>query len=652
MPLLSTFGAASTRSFGGIGAAAAGAGLDVDEVFSTYLYEGNGSTGQSIVNGIDLSGEGGLVWAKSRESTSNHSWYDTARGAQKALFSNSTGAEQSDASGGATKGLYQFNNNGFTVGDDWAAAINLNNDDMAAWTFRKAPNFFDIVTYSGNNSNRTISHNLGSVPGMIIIKRLNNNNPWIIYHRSTGNTGFQSFDFNGFATVSNAFNNTSPTSSNFALGTRDDVNQSGGNYIAYLFAHNDGDGGFGPSGDQDIIKCGSFTPPSSGEAEVNLGFEPQFIITLDTTGGDNWRMYDVMRDWGVNNRQLLNPNQSAAESSLSNTGGYELKPTATGFIHEGHSASDKHIYMAIRRGPLAEPTSATDVFTPVLGDGSGTPSIKTSNHVTDFGIAINKTGGGSVVGTRLLGTKQLQTHSSNAESTNSYFNWDFMNGWHTWTGLNTNYISWNWKRAPSYFDVCCYKGTGSAQTVSHNLGVVPEMIWIKRRDSTRDWATGFGSLGWTKRGPALNSTEIAYTVSTWWNDTAPTSSVFTVGSSATTNGSGGHYIAYLFASLDGVSKVGSYTGTGTAGLNVDCGFSNGARFVLIKKATGTASYWAVFDSERGIVSGNDPFLRLNDTTAETTSIDAIDPYSAGFTVATDFSFLNNSGDTYIFYAIA
>jgi hypothetical protein len=127
--------------------------------------------------------------------------------------------------------------------------------------------------------------------------------------------------------------------------------------------------------------------------------------------------------------------------------------------------------------------------------------------------------------------------------------------------------------------------------------------------------------------------------------------VFSVSGGAT-NDSAYDFIAFLFATVAGVSKVGSYTGTGTAGLNVDCGFSNGARFILIKRATGTASYWAVFDSVRGIVSGNDPFLRLNDTNAETTSIDAIDPYSAGFTVATDFSFLNNSGDTYVFYAIA
>jgi hypothetical protein len=652
MPLLSTFGAASARSFGGIGAAAAGAGLDVDEVFSTFLYEGNGSTGQSIVNGIDLSNEGGLVWAKSRESSSSHSWYDTARGAQKPLFSNTTNAEGNDSSGGGTKGLYQFNNNGFTVGDDWAAAINLNNDDMVAWTFRKAPNFFDIVTYSGNDSNRTISHNLGSVPGMIIIKRLNNNNPWIIYHRSTGNTGFQSFDFNGFATVSNAFNNTSPTSSNFALGSRDDVNQSGGNYIAYLFAHNDGDGGFGPSGDQDIIKCGSFTPPSSGEVEVNLGFEPQFIITYDTTGGDNWRMYDVMRDWGLSNRQLLNPNVSAAESSLSNTGGYELKPTATGFIHEGHSASDKHIYMALRRGPLAEPENATKVFS-IDTLGTSAPYFD-SNHIVDMGL-VKQTGAASswFVYTRLVGEKNFYTDFTAAENNASEAGFDFMNGHikSNWGG--TNSYSWMWKRAPGYFDVVAYSGNYTARTINHNLGAAPEMIWVKSRTNTRPWIVYHSATG-NDRFTILNATDAkSSSGETVWNQTTPTSSVFSIGAQNAVNENSQDFIAYLFATVAGISKVGSYTGTGAGNnQNIDCGFSSGARFVFIKR-TDTTGSWYVFDSARGINAGAvDPYLQLNTTDAQASNF-SIEPLSSGFTIVQDGpTELNISGSTYIFYAIA
>ena len=112
MPLLSTFGAASARSFGGIGAVAAGAGLDIDEAFSTYLYDGTGSA-QTITNNIDLSGEGGLVWFKRRDSSGSNNLEDTVRGAGKNLVSDSTAAED-DQSG--SFGISAFNSNGFTAG--------------------------------------------------------------------------------------------------------------------------------------------------------------------------------------------------------------------------------------------------------------------------------------------------------------------------------------------------------------------------------------------------------------------------------------------------------------------------------------------------------------------------------------------------------
>jgi hypothetical protein len=117
------------------------------------------------------------------------------------------------------------------------------------------------------------------------------------------------------------------------------------------------------------------------------------------------------------------------------------------------------------------------------------------------------------------------------------------------------------------------------------------------------------------------------------------------------NDSSATYIAYLFATLAGVSKVGSYTGTG-ADLNVDCGFSAGARFILIKRTDSTGD-WYVWDSARGIVAGNDPYLLLNSLAAEVTSTDYIDPLSSGFTVTSSApAALNASGGTYIFLAIA
>ena len=144
----------------------------------------------------------------------------------------------------------------------------------------------------------------------------------------------------------------------------------------------------------------------------------------------------------------------------------------------------------------------------------------------------------------------------------------------------------------------------------------------------------------------INTTVAAETNgSALWNSTAPTASVFTVGSAGDVNSSSHTYIAYLFATVAGVSKVGSFTATGSD-VNVDCGFTNGAKFVLIKR-TNTADDWFIF---RDIASGNDKRLKLNTTDAEATGSDNIDPLSSGFTMTSGI--LGDSGNEFIFYAIA
>jgi len=134
-----------------------------DDLFSIDLWEGNG-TARSITNGINLSGSGGLVWFKMRSSGFGPRFIDTERGVTKKLESTNNAAEGTEA-----QGLTAFNSNGFTIGT--ADNYNLNNADLCAWTFRKQPKFFDVVTWTGDGtSNRTISHNLEQTPGMIIAK--------------------------------------------------------------------------------------------------------------------------------------------------------------------------------------------------------------------------------------------------------------------------------------------------------------------------------------------------------------------------------------------------------------------------------------------------------------------------------------------------
>ena len=620
---------------------AGGAGLDVDEVFSTYLYDGNSST-QTITNGIDLSGEGGLVWTKTRNESAYQHWlFDTERGATKRLFSALDSAEAT-----ISNGLTSFNSNGFTVG---AYSGNETNDDIVSWTFRKAPKWFDIVTYTGNTvggSAQTISHGLGSNVGMIIVKRYSTADNWVVWHRYNANAvGFLNLT-NQFSTTNASSFISSVSSTSFTVG--ESLNTNGESFVAYLFAHNDGDGDFGPNGDQDIIKCGSYTGTGS-EVDINLGFEPQWILTRRADDPDDWYMVDTMRGIVTSGNDVyLRANLSSAEG----TGVDIFDVTSTGFktkVSARHTSGGTYIYMAIRRGPLAAPESATDVFDVDIN----TQAINSSNapprtpFPVDMGIYKARDASGTAwpIFARLQGANYLQTQATDVEGS-GYTTWDQMDGWGISTASwesSANYVFYNWKRAPSYFDVVAYSGTGSATTVAHNLGVAPEMMWIKRRSAAENWAVYHSALG-NNKVILLQSNGAAYSDSAF-NNTTPTNSVFSVSNATETNASGSTYIAYLFATVAGVSKVGSFSHTNGSATNVDCGFSNGARFIIIKR-TDSTSDWRVFDSERGIVAGNDNYLLLNDTDAEAV-YDFVDPLSSGFTVASNY----DTGD-YIFYAIA
>ena len=642
----------STKLLQAAAGSAGGAGLDVDEVFSTFLYTGNGTAGRTITNNIDISTEGGLIWTKARSSTYNHTLGDTANGVNKYLYSNTT------ADVDTSSAYYSaFNTNGYVIGDAAqgfnANELNANSVDYVSWTFRKQPKFFDVVTYTGNgNANRTVSHNLNATVGAIFIKCTSHTGNWSVWHRGVTSPNSSWWLNYGLLSSTNAFNywgdNTGlysePTSTSFVLGSgTNDLNASERTYVAYLFAHNNDDGEFGPSGDQDIIKCGSYTTDSSGVATVDLGFEPQWIMYKTTGVTGSWVIVDVMRGivTGGNDSYLL-ANSSNAEVSTNEF----LEVNASGFKYDFSSHTNRdHIYMAIRRGPLAAPEDATKVFNVNANTVSGVEPV--SGFVTDFAIANYASSTTAwYLTTRLQGNQFLSSNATDAEATINHTAWDRMDG--AYNANMTGYQIWHWKRAPSYFDVVAYSGTGSARTVAHNLGVVPEMIWIKCRSNIDNWAVFHKDIGATKV-IFLNSNIAAATLSTRFNDTAPTSSVFTVGTDAEVNGSGRTYIAYLFATVAGVSKVGSYTGDGTAGKVIDCGFSSGARFVLIKESSDTGG-WFVYDTTRGIVAGNDPYLHLDSTNAENTSTDSIDPNSSGFAV--NYSNTNANGQTYIFYAIA
>ena len=638
-------------------AGAGGAGLDVDDVFSTFLYKGNNST-QTITNNIDLSGEGGLVWIKNRSTSSNHSLFDSESGATggKKLRTNLTSGIQTFNG----SNVFTTSSTGFALNNDASNDMNDSTYDYVSWSFRKAPKFFDIVTYTGNGTaGKTVAHNLGSVPGMIIFKKTSADENWAVYHRGANggndpedyrlelNENFAQSNRDGF------LYDTAPTATHFTVGDGALSNTNGATYVAYLFAHNNNDGGFGPDSDQDIIKCGTYTGNGVDDGPtINLGFEPQFFMFKKTSGTGNWFVYDVMRGFTDNSGPYLVWNDSAAEATSN-----RLNPTSTGVkIHDSNDSWNESgatfIYMAIRRGPLAVPEDATKVFS-VNTSGTGDSPTNAWNIGFNADFNINtKTDGSATYLINRLTNGYLHGHDAANEVTGSSAKWftsqsNILDLNTSWWGVGSNVISYSWKRAPGYFDMVAYTGTGSARTVSHNLGVVPEMMWVKCRSAATNWGVYTGD----NTDYMILSTDSASADNAgFWNDTSPTSSVFTLGSENDVNKVDRTYIAHLFATVAGVSKVGSYSGNGGT-QNIDCGFSSGARFVLIKRTDTSGEGWKVHDSIRGIVAGNDPFIELNTTNAQNSSFDLVDPYSGGFAV-NNYSGWNASGGTYLFYAVA
>jgi hypothetical protein len=387
------------------------------------------------------------------------------------------------------------------------------------------------------------------------------------------------------------------------------------------------------------------------------------MIKNVTTGATDWYIADIMRGMALTGIQpLLAPNLSDAETGFSGT---YFTPTATGMkVQYGSgtaicSAGNTYIYIAIRRGPMKTPTVGTSVFSPQAYTGTGAArTIDTSQTFLDSYIVRRLPGSGDNTNWlgRLTGSNALQTNADNAEGSIGSINWASQDLAFTGANYNTNnsaqnYVAWTFQRAPSFFDEVCYTGTGSATTQTHNLGVVPEMMIVKKRSAAgTDWNVYSSALGATQTF-YLNQPDAAVTSSGAWNNTTPTSSVFTVGTSGTVNASGATYVAYLFATVAGVSKVGSYTGTGAA-QTINCGFTTGARFVLIKRTDSTGD-WNVWDSARGIIPANDPYLALNSTAAEVTGTDYVDTTNVGFDItSTAPAEINANGGTFIFLAIA
>ena len=638
----------------------------IEDVFSTYLYNGNGST-QTITNGIDLSGKGGMTWVKSRSAATNNFLFDTSRGALNEINSNNTEAQASLAAS-----LTAFNANGFSLGA--AAGINVNAATYASWTFRKQPKFFDVVTYTGNGSGvtKTISHNLGSAPACIFVKKTNTSQDWLGFHKNTSQPHNKYLILNSTVAEQNydniwGENGYLPTTTEFKVSGY--ANDSGATYVAYLFAHNAG--GFGATGTDNVISCGSYNGTGSSTVSVSLGYEPQWVLikkfsgSTFTDGSASWCIFDNMRGIPTGGSDAcLYANLSGAEDSEGTANfinvtatGFEVPPTG----NLTNQASCSYIYIAIRR-PNKPPTAGTQVYNAIARTGTGAAATVTGvGFAPDASIIQTRSVayGGRFLDRLRNSMNDLYTTGAEESIANSISAWG-MDGITVGLDSATNgsgitLINHFFKRAAGFFDVVCYTAAGTTYnplTLNHNLGVAPELYIVKPRTANNSysyWIVGSPLLGNTYN--LVLHTTGAKVNNNFFTATAPTSTQFTV--QWEMNTSGNTYVTYLFATLAGVSKVGSYTGNGSS-QTINCGFTTGARFVLIKRTDdGSTGDWFVWDTSRGIVAGNDPYLLLNSTAAEVTTNDSIDPDASGFIVnqlaATN---INVTSASYIFLAIA
>lgn len=301
-------------------------------VFKTSLYKLTAGTPSHIVTGLDMVGNGGLVWEKKRVLTSAYLFVDTDRGPNIYVSSSSSIAENKNSNY-----VPAFYSDGYAASVYYAL-------DTVGWSFLKSSGFFDIVLYTGDGVlGRQIEHGLGVTPGMIIVKGRDQVVNWVVNHREIGSTDCLRFnDAYQAATDATVFNDAA-TSSYFQIGNNSVINASGKRFVAYVFAQN-----------PELIDCGSYIGNGSVAGPVvtcGSGWKPQWLmIKCAVGGGGDWVIQDNQRSPANPRNAMLVANSANPESSSPNfntdftSAGFQLKTLYTNLNESG----SKYIYMAIR----------------------------------------------------------------------------------------------------------------------------------------------------------------------------------------------------------------------------------------------------------------------------------------------------------------
>ena len=314
---------------------------DPEKYFQVKLYTGNATDDTAITLDGDTDMQPDLIWTKERSQTGNHNIFDSVRGTSKRLRTETNAAE---GTLDPVNQIKSFDSDGFTLGTNNGS--NENSITFVAYCWKEsADSGFDIVSYTGNSTDRTISHSLSAVPKLIIIKNRSTTNWWHTYHHKLGNNYEVYLNVTNVAGSTDAYQSTDPTSSVFSLDDSvDGTNGDGNSLIAYLFAEKQG-----------YSKFGSFEGNSSTDGPfIFTGFRPSMILYKNADYLENWHIQSWKQESLNPNNNQLTPNENYAESSDSNTNvdflsnGFKMRSSHRTSNYSGNT----FVYMAFADAPF------------------------------------------------------------------------------------------------------------------------------------------------------------------------------------------------------------------------------------------------------------------------------------------------------------